>query len=179
MRASVMIYLPAMTLTGEIQKYLTALPDKITVRGVYGEGSSSAGCIYQISNQNCIYMTDEEILDLVHSTVNKIAIAEFNLQQKLWRAEADEIADKVMRAWGILTNAVLLSSTETAEHLVWIKLGVCLGILSFKNNKIIDDLFFVTKPATLLAAAQNELSPAARDKLRAAQVKDRLLSSLI
>jgi protein arginine kinase len=182
LRASVMIYLPALTLTGEIQKAFANINingDKITIRGVYGEGSKSFGCIYQISNQNCLFLNDQEILSLVNSAVNKIASIEFNLQSRLFKETPDEIIDKIMRAWGILTNARLISNREAGEQLVWIKLGVCLKILAFKNDRIIDDLFFITKPATLITNARAidcGLSVADRDKLRADQIREKLLS---
>jgi protein arginine kinase len=179
MRASVMIYLPALTVTGEIKKVFNSLGSKITVRGVYGEGSKSSGFIYQISNQNCLLMTDDEIINMVYSAINEIARAEFNSQKKLYHNNPNkiEIANEVMTAWGILTNNLLLSSADAAKHLAWIKLGVCLDILKFKNNKIIDDLFFITKPYTLSTQLKKNLSPTERDKERAGRVKEILLTS--
>lgn len=182
MRASVMIYLPALTLTGEIKKIFANIKNtKITIRGVYGEGSNTSGCIYQISNQNSIFMGDTDILNLLHSAVQKIAIAEIKLQQKIYTEDRDTVNDHVMRAIGILTNAILLSSAEATEHLVWIKLGLSLGILSAKNNRIVDDLFFVTKPSTLLTQIQStkKLSAQERDKIRATKIRETLRSAVI
>jgi protein arginine kinase len=181
-RTSVMIYLPALTLTGGINELFRDIRSKkITIRGVYGEGSDTSGCIYQISNQNCLFMQDQEILNLVGSVVTKIAVAELNLQRQIFNDNKDEIIDNVMRAWGTLTNAHLLSSKEANDKLVWIKLGVCLNILAFKNDRIIDDLFFFTKPATLLTNARlgTDAPAAARDKLRASQIREKLLFNRI
>ena len=181
MRASVMLYLPALTITGEIKKVFNLLPDKITVRGVYGEGSRSSGFIYQISNQNCLRMTDDEIIDMVYTTINEVAQAEFAVQKKLYHNSTNkiEIANEVMTAWGVLTNNLLLSSADAAKHLAWIKLGVCLGIMNFKNNKIIDDLFFIIKPFTLATQLKKNLSPTERDKERASKVKEILITSRV
>lgn len=177
LRASVMIYLPALTITKKINEVFNKLDNnKITIRGVYGENSDSSGCIYQISNQNCITMPDAQVLAMINDIIMKIGAIELDMQRQLWHKSPDQIIDKVMRAWGILTNAHLLTSQEVVEQLVWIKLGVGLKILAFKNDHIIDDLFFVTKPATLKASNKlvhtDQLS---RDKLRAANVREKLL----
>lgn len=178
LRASVMIYLPALTITKKIASVFKELDNqKITIRGVYGENSSASGCIYQISNQNCLTMSDTEVIEMINQIVTKIATTELNLERELWQKTPDQIIDKVMRAWGILTNAHLLTSDEVVDQLVWIKLGIGFKILSFRNHRIVDDLFFITKPATI--ATNHNLKNAnqlQRDKIRAQQVREKLLS---
>lgn len=177
LRASVMIYLPALTITKKINQVFNQLDNnKITIRGVYGEHSDSSGCIYQISNQNCITMSDAQVLAMINDIIIKIGAIELDMQRQLWHKSPDQIIDKVMRAWGILTNAHLLSSQEVVEQLVWIKLGVGLKILSFKNDHLIDDLFFVTKPATLKASNRlGNSDQLSRDRLRASNIREKLL----
>ncbi len=178
LRASVMIYLPALTITKKITSVYQELDNqKITLRGVYGENSDTSGCIYQISNQNCLTMSDTEIINMIHQIVTRLATIELNLQRELWQKTPDKIIDKVMRAWGILTNAHMLSSDEVVEQLVWIKLGIGLKILSFKNNRIIDELFFLTRPATIVANHHLQTADKTRrDKERAKEVREKLLS---
>lgn len=178
LRASVMIFLPALTLTQKITSVFQELDNqKITLRGAYGENSASSGCIYQLSNQNCLTMPDAAVLQMMMDLVQRLSVIELNLQRQLWQKTPDQIIDKVMRAWGILTNAHLLSSQETVEQLVWLKLGITYKILAFRNNRIIDDLFFITRPATL--ALNNHIKttdPTTRDRLRAANIREKLLS---
>src|SRR5205814_2037231 len=51
-RVSVMLHLPALKLTGEIEKVFRAAKDmRLAVRGLYGEGTEATGDFYQISNQ--------------------------------------------------------------------------------------------------------------------------------
>ncbi len=150
---------------------------KLTIRGVYGENSDTSGCIYQVSNQNCIALTDQAILQMILGKINELATIELTLERELWQKSPDQIIDRVMRAWGLLTNAHLLTSQEAVEQLVWIKLGVTLKILAFKNDRVIDDLFFVTKPATI--TTNNKLKnpdQITRDRLRAASIREKLLS---
>ena len=177
-RASVMIYLPALTITKKITAVFNELDNqKITIRGAYGENSNATGCIYQISNQNCITMSDTEIISMMNNIITKLATTELNLQRELWQKSRDQIIDKVMRAWGTLTNAHLLTSNEAIEQLAWLKLGIGFKILSFRNNRIIDDLFFITKPATIATNHHIQKSNQIQcDKKRAEQVREKLLS---
>ncbi len=178
LRASVMIYLPALTITKKITTVFEKLDNKkITIRGVYGENSDASGCIYQVSNQNCVNMTDAEIINMIHRIVTQLATTELNLERELWQKSPDKIIDKVMRAWGILTNAHLLSSDEVVEQLVWIKLGIGFKILNFRNNRIIDDLFFITKPNTIITNHHlQNATQIQRDKKRAEEVRGKLLT---
>ncbi len=54
-RVSVMLHLPALKLTGEIEKVFRAAKDmRLAVRGLYGEGTEATGDFYQISNQTTL-----------------------------------------------------------------------------------------------------------------------------
>ena len=178
LRASVMIYLPALTITKKIAEVFQELDNqKITLRGVYGENSDASGCIYQISNQNCLNMSDTEVINMIHRIVTRLGTIELNLERELWQKSPDKIIDKVMRAWGILTNAHLLSSDEVVEQLVWLKLGIGFKIITFRNNRIIDDLFFITKPNTIITNYHlQNASSLQRDKTRAEVVREKLLT---
>jgi protein arginine kinase len=147
MRASVMLFLPALTMTHQIDEIVNQLRDRrITVRGVYGEGSAAGGNMYQISNQACLGMSEQQILENVQAIAIQIAKIELNLQAKLYKSDPDGIVDQVFRSWGVLTNAFMLSSAEAMDHLAFLKLGATLGIIDFKNNRILDDLFFIIQP---------------------------------
>ena len=188
MRASVMIFLPALTITGQIGDVINAITKqidnrrisgRITVRGVYGEGTESAGNIYQISNQACLGLSEHEIVQQVETLAIQIAKAELKLQQEIYKQDPDYITDKIMRSWGILTNAHMLSSAEAVEHLSYLKLGTCLDIIEFKNNRILDDWFFIVQPATLTIQDDRAASVRTRDKIRATKVAEVLRSSRI
>ena len=180
MRASVMMFLPALTLEGVMEAITEELAEqRITVRGVYGEGSTASGLMYQISNQACLGLSEQEILEMVESAALSIAKREFMVQARLAKERPDEIADQVFRAWGILTNALMMSSAEAVSHLSLLKLGACLGIIAFKNVRILDDLFFVIQPNTLAVQDNRASSVITRDKIRAARIAEILHASRI
>ena len=73
-RVSVMLHLPALKLTGEIEKVFRAAKDmRLAVRGLYGEGTEATGDFYQISNQTTLGKTEEDIIsDFKHLVIPKI-----------------------------------------------------------------------------------------------------------
>jgi len=180
MRASVMMFLPALTLTNQISDITEKLHgERITVRGVYGEGSDAGGYMYQISNQACLGMSEQSIIENVEEISIQIAKMELEMQQKLLASDPDEITDQVYRSWGVLTNALLLNTSEAVDHIAMLKLGACLDIIRLKNNRVLDDLFFIIQPATLITQETRAVSVNERDKIRAAKVKEVLLASRI
>ncbi|MCL2228901.1 MAG: hypothetical protein FWC00_03675 [Firmicutes bacterium] len=182
MRASVMVFLPALTITGKISAIADKLSSRhLTVRGVYGEGSDFGGYMYQISNQGCHTMTTDEILAMVKAVTLQLVLLEKQTEAGLFKSEQDQIIDGVMRAWGLLTNAHMLTSAEAVENIAFLKLGSNLGILRFKNDnsKIIDDLFFIIQPRTLITQNNRASGTAERDKIRARMVREKLLQARI
>ena len=64
MRASVMMHLPALTITKQIDRIIPAISRLgMIVRGSYGEGSEAPGNVYQVSNQMTLGKTEQEILE--------------------------------------------------------------------------------------------------------------------
>jgi protein arginine kinase len=173
MRASVMLFLPALTITDRINGIIEQLSNaNLTVRGDHGEGSESRAYLYQISNQACFGMTEREILDMVRAVAVQIAVLERNAEAELLKTQGDEIADAVFRAWGLLTNAFMLATAEAVENLAMLKLGANLGIIKFKNTRIIDDLFFTIQPQTLVTVDNRAAAVRDRDKIRAQKIAE-------
>ena len=62
-RVSVMLHLPALKLTSEIEKVFCAAKElRLAVRGLYGEGTEATGDFYQISKQTTLGKSEEEII---------------------------------------------------------------------------------------------------------------------
>lgn len=130
LRVSVMVHLPALVLTNQIQQVLGALaPLGLAVRGLYGEGSRAFGNIFQISNQVTLGKSEEDTLTHLEAVTRQIVEHELQAREAL-RTEAPLITeDKVWRARGTLENARLLTSEETFSYLSEDRLGIDMGIL--------------------------------------------------
>ena len=77
MRASVMLFLPALDKSGKIENIIQdAKLNGLTVRGIFGEGSKAQGYFYQISNQNSLGLCEDEIIDNVSQFIYNVCSLE-------------------------------------------------------------------------------------------------------
>ncbi|MGN0771646.1 MAG: ATP--guanido phosphotransferase [Christensenellales bacterium] len=174
MRASVMLFLPALAMSGAITSIIRAIQDLgFTTRGVYGEGSKAEGFMYQISNQAAIGQSEKQILDRLDGVVMKIVDAERQARSNLAKSQGSKLKDKIMRAYGTLKYAVMMSSEEFMELLALVKLGVCEHYIDADIDKL-NSLITVTQPAMLCKLAGKKLGADERDVARAAMVKNLL-----
>jgi protein arginine kinase len=167
-----MMHLPALVISSQMEKVVRAVNQLgMVVRGLFGEGSDASGSIFQISNQTTLGETEEEILKRLSSVLQSIVEHELNARAKLLEADAGKLFDKVGRAYGILQNSHVLSSSEAMNLLSLIRLGVDLGVFPDSNRCAIDRLFIEAQPGHLQHAQRGEFEPGQRDLLRAMRLR--------
>ncbi|MBV7274481.1 protein arginine kinase [Clostridium thailandense] len=176
LRASVMIHLPAISLSNKINGIINAVSQVgMTVRGLYGEGSKAVGDIYQISNQITLGLSEEEIVGNLEAVVRQIMNEEIFLRQDLMKKYKDEIEDRIYRALGILKSAVLLNSNECLKLLSDVRLGVEMGIIKDVDKVTLNNLLVNTQPASIQQICRKKLSSKESELSRAKLVKERLV----
>lgn len=150
MRASVMLFLPAIELCGKIDElFLRAKENGLTIRGIYGEGSKALGYFYQISNQGSLGLSEDEIIDKVSEFIYSVCNLEEELRKNLIENEFAKYKDLALRSYGILCNCYSLDENEMFEHLANVKLGQALGFLDIKANDKFQKLFYEGLSANL------------------------------
>ena len=172
LRASVMLFLPALQLGGMMNGVIKRV-DRLglTVRGAYGEGSVAKGYTYQISNEVTLGVSEEDILGEVENVVKKIVELEAEERNSLKSGElAFTVKDRCLRAYGILTNCVLLTHEELDGLIADLKLGVCLGYLHIDDLGELDELDSKMMPSNLDILAGRPLTEHERDTYCAQQV---------
>ncbi|QDU70846.1 protein arginine kinase [Mucisphaera calidilacus] len=176
LRVSVMLHLPGLKLTGEIEKVRRAARDTHqAVRGLFGEGSEALGDLYQISNQSTLGKTEKEIVaDFEHTVVPTIIAYEQQARQALIKQRPAQLDDKIYRAWAILTNARVLGTEEVLSLLSHLRLGVNLGRINTVDLRTINELLLLTQPAHLQRLMGKTMDPAGRKIARADLVRQRL-----
>lgn len=175
-RVSVMLHLPALKLTGEIEKVFRAAKElRLAVRGLYGEGTEATGDFYQISNQTTLGKTEEDIIGDFRSTViPKIIDYERHARRTLLDDRTVALDDKVSRALGILRSARLIASEETLLLLSHLRMGVNLGRVKDIDIRTINELFLLTQPAHLQKLQGRKLEGDVRRAVRADYIRQRL-----
>lgn len=176
MRASVMMFLPALSMSG----YMDALANQLSklglvVRGLFGEGSGSAGCMYQISNQITLGITEEETLRKLKEAVAQITESEHKARKAINGDALDRLTDRILRAEGTLRYAHMLSSAEFIRLFADVRLGIALGVVTDLSYDQLTPLLVEVMPATMTLSTENPpRTEAARDKLRAQLVRTAL-----
>jgi len=175
-RVSVMLHLPALKLTGEIEKVFRAAKDmRLAVRGLYGEGTEATGDFYQISNQTTLGKTEDDIIsDFKHLVIPKIIDYEHHARKTLTNDKTVALDDKVCRALGILRTARLIASEETLQLLSHLRMGVNLGRIKDLDIRTINELFLLTQSAHLQKIQGRKLEGDVRRAARADFIRQRL-----
>lgn len=168
MRVSVMLHLPALVMTRQIEKVFRSLQKiSLAVRGLYGEGSQAMGDFYQISNQITLGRTEQELIEQVSELVPVLIDYERRAREFLVRESQKDLHDRVSRAYGILCTAQTISSEETMHLLSSVRMGVNLGLIEDIEIPTINKLFIHTQPAHLQKLRGIELDTADRNIERA------------
>lgn len=173
MRASAMMHLPALVISGQMEKVVRAVNQLgMVVRGLFGEGSDASGSIFQISNQTTLGEAEADIIKRLQSVLQSIVEHELNARSKLMEADGPKLFDKIGRAFGILQNSHLLSSGEAMNLLSLLRLGIDLGVMPDEARTKIDRLFIQAQPGHVQhAAGRTEVESSERDMLRAAYLR--------
>ena len=171
MKASVMVHLPALTLTGNINKVLQIVNNfGMNIRGVYGEGTQSQGNVYQISNKQTLGLTEKEIIKNLEIITEKV-IEQERLARKYLAKDKMELEDRVLRAYGLLKYSAKLSAEECRKLLSDVKLGTDLGIIKELDDAKVSKLNLYTKPGNLQKYLGKALDGYERDIKRTEVIK--------
>jgi protein arginine kinase len=175
MRVSVLLHLPALVLTKEIQKVFQAMHKmSLAVRGLYGEGSQAMGDFYQISNQITLGKSEEQLVQMVKKVVPDILEYERRVRQALVKEDRNRLHDQVSRAFGILRSAQTINSEETLQRLSLVRLGVNLGLVDNLTIPVVNELFLHSQPAHLQKIRHESLDTSDRNAARATYLRQRL-----
>lgn len=168
MRVSVMLHLPALVITRQLDKVFRSLQKiNLAVRGLYGEGSQAMGDFYQISNQITLGKSEKELMGQVLEVVPMLIDYERKAREYLVSKGRKDLHDRVSRAYGILCTAQTISSEETMHLLSSVRMGVNLGLIDDLEIPTINKLFIHTQPAHLQKLRGMELDKADRNIERA------------
>jgi protein arginine kinase len=174
-RASVMLHLVGLVLTGQLNKLFTALSQiGLTVRGIYGEGTEAKGNLFQVSNQITLGTKELEIVNNLEAVTKQLVAQENQAREFLLKESGKKLEDRIYRALGILSFARVISSNEAIHLLSDVRLGVDLGLIKGVDRKVLTELMVLTSPGYLQKNAGNILSAEERDIRRADVIRERI-----
>ncbi len=160
MKASVVIHLPALSMSEEINNMSKKLGKiGIAIRGIHLDGTKVFGSLYRIYNKVSLGLTEENIINKLKEAVWSIIIEENKFREILLNKCRYELEDKIYRAYGILKYAMILDFKESIELLSNVRLGAELSIINIDKGKL-DKLFILITNSSL----QNYLGKSLDDK---------------
>ncbi len=171
-RASVMMHLPSLALSGDMEKIIRAISQMgMAVRGLYGEGSEAIGSVFQISNQQTLGLSEDDIIRNQTRVVLAIIEQEQNARGRLLENDSSGLCDKISRAYGLLQSSYKITSSEAMNLLGLLRLGVDLHALPEGARSEIDRLFTACQPGHILTLSEKATTPDKRDTFRANYLK--------
>jgi protein arginine kinase len=175
LRASVMMHLPGLILTQQINRIIPAINQLgLVVRGIYGEGSEALGNIFQISNQITLGKSEEDICRDLKGVVSQLISQERSAREALRKTSNIQLEDRVFRSLGVLSNSRIIETKEAARCLSDVRLGIDMGYIENMPKTILNELMILTQPGFLQQYAGGSLRPHERDIRRAALIRERI-----
>jgi protein arginine kinase len=171
-RASMLVHLPALVLTGQVNKVLHGISQMgLAVRGLYGEGSEVMGNLFQVSNRTALGVSEIDIIQSIEKVVGQVLEYEAQARQILLRDARSQIEDKVWRAYGILKHCRKVTSHEVMSLGSAVRLGKALGVIDSISVAGLNTLLLTSQPAHLQKRHGREMDAAERDVVRAEMVR--------
>lgn len=175
MKVYISIHLPAITMSGEIEKISKRLKNKgLDIKGLYIDGSNSLGNMYVISNISSLGITEENIICTIKEEVFNLIADEYRFREIMIGKCKYELEDKIYRALAILQHAVLLDFKEALDLISKVRLGIELSLISLDKEKI-NELILNIKDSSIENMSGRKLSEKETEYERANIVRKLLI----
>lgn len=175
LRASAMLHLPGLAWINALENIFQQVSQLgLTVRGLYGEGTQSAGHLVQVSNQVTLGPSEEEIVAKINAVCEQIIQYECSARRQLISDQRLVVEDRCWRSLAILREARILESNEAMQHISMLRLGVDLNLIPSLPIALLNEMLVRIRPAGLQMESGHELAPGERDVVRARLIRQML-----
>ena len=172
MRASVMLHLPALEITGAVHRIGANLSKLgLTMRGIYGESTKPMGAFFQLSNQVTLGISEKAAIDNLRNITTQLISQEMKARENV--LNKPQVEDKISRALGTLKYALLMDHSEAMTLLSLVRLGVSSKKLNTLSTDSIDKLIVEIQPASIMTRCGEDMTPQERDKKRAEMIREK------
>ena len=144
------------------------------VRGFYGEGTDFQGNLFQVSNQVSMGFDEEDNIKKLKVVSSLLIDEEEKAREELMLNSKQKIEDQILRAYGILTNARIISTVEAVDLLSKIRFGIELGIFTKIGYDTINRLMLIMQSAYIQLLKGKKMDENERDSARAELIQELL-----
>lgn len=157
LRASILLHLPALTVTDQIGKIINIAPQLgLAFNKLYN--NNVPGSLYQITNQISLGLSEKDLTESLTHAVREIISHEQQARKSLLHYAGDRIKDQVWRALGILQYARSLSGRELLSLASSVSFGVDEKIINILPDNILGCLLTVSHANYITNLLGNENS---------------------
>lgn len=175
MRASVMLHLPAVVMSQEMDNVVQELEEEgLALQGLYGEGSHGVGDFYQVCNRVTLGVTEEEIVATVGEGARRLMERERSVRATLHEQHPARFRERIQKAYELARSSGQISSEEALNFLSQVRLGSVMNVLPGTPPGELNGLFLLTLPAHLQTMEGRLLDTSVRNVRRARYVSSRL-----
>ena len=151
LRASVILHLPALN----------------------GEGSEARGNLYQLSNQATLGRSEEDVIRALSAATRQIVEHERSMRESAEKRDMLQLQDSLMRSWGELMYARLMSAKEFMQRYSDIRYAASMGYLHAPLPGL-DVLMMDVQPGSLGVRAGKLIGTRESEILRAKILREEL-----
>ncbi len=163
--AGVTLHLPALAAMNRLRRITQDITKfGFVFGGLYSSRNMYVGNIFQISNQVTLGVTEKDIISRLEEIVTHVVKEERECRTLLLKNEPDTLHDRLMRSYGLLSQAWLVDYEEALSLLSDVQLAAALGYLSLRTHAYAA-LMSVSEPAYIHAAGGGVLDT--EEKVRA------------
>ena len=175
-RVSVMLHLPGLKMTGEIERVFRAARDmRLAIRGLHGEGTDAIGDFFQVSNQTTLGLSEEDIVrEFGGDIIRRLVDYEMSARETLANEQPYQLDDKIYRAYGVLSNVRMIGTDESLYLLSNLRLGVQTKRFKAVGLDTLNELFLLTQRAHLQRINGGAMDGAQRAVARAELFRKKL-----
>lgn len=174
MRASVILHLPALSSGGQMGAVMQSVAKLgLNIRGLYAAGSEAQGKLYQLSNVATLGRSEEDVIRSLAAAAEEIVAHERAMRESAEKRDMLQLQDQLMRSWGEVMQARLMSSQEFMRRYSDIRYAASLGYLHLPIPAL-DKLMMDLQPGSLGVRAGHLIGEREAEILRAEALREEL-----
>ena len=159
MRASVLLHLPGIALSGQSSAVISSLNDEgLELRGI-GGGSDKPPLFFRLGNKHTLGESEVQAVDRLEAAYSRLAEREMQTRKALFIREQHPMLDLIGRSYGVLRHAHRLSFEEAEKCLSGVRLGVETKLFKGLDSADLNALQLSIGPAHLRKRAGRALNP--------------------
>ncbi|MCP4293483.1 MAG: hypothetical protein GY780_16775 [bacterium] len=173
LKISIMVHLPGLVMTDEIDKILNALRQlRFGVRGPFGSGTAVRGAVFVISNLISLGRDESEIASDFEFHLGKVLRHERTARQQLFASDSLGLEDLSHRSLAVLKNSRLMTSQEAIDRLSHLRLGMGLDMLPHLEYALLNEAMILGQPSHLELIAGHDLTVQEMTEARASLLRN-------